>query len=509
MPEPEAKQLHSGQVAPSAPSALSGAAVVPVPAAAQPVPVPGRTVQSGATPAFKFGQHVSAEPASTVFQFGGAKPASTVFQFGGFGSKSLTAVVTNTTLPAGTAIFQRARLKADDRGDVRPASPQTVPARPAPEAEELPNAVPEAYDAQAKCLVSFYAVHDRGKGESDCKAILDKRLAGGTGGLSTLKFSKLCSVLQKKYGANPLEDAKPKAATLADSPFALLDARSSLRLVTDVVHEDDALCLALTCRALRVALWARFPRRPAGDTCAGVRVRTRDAAVVGTMGRLAWARGLDRPWPEPRNHWQPWQICVTAARHGALASLQWARANRCPCNKHACRAAARFGHLAVLQWLRANGCGWDEDTCQAAAGGGHLDVLQWARANGCDWDERTCSRAAGGGHLAVLQWARATGSGAGAAAPATGAGGDWGRAPAPVADCSAPVAVCDWDKDTCSEAAGGGHLEVLQWLRANGCPWPLPWDIHPCSAAAGGGHLAVLQWERDNGCAWYLATCLE
>ena len=52
------------------------------------------------------------------------------------------------------------------------------------------------------------------------------------------------------------------ALGLAASPFGMLDARSSLRLVTDAVHEDDALCLALTCRALRDALWARFPAWP-------------------------------------------------------------------------------------------------------------------------------------------------------------------------------------------------------------------------------------------------------
>jgi hypothetical protein len=53
---------------------------------------------------------------------------------------------------------------------------------------------------------------------------------------------------------------------LVASPFALLDMHSSLRLVTDAVHEDDAFCLALTCRALRDALWARFPRRQACGT---------------------------------------------------------------------------------------------------------------------------------------------------------------------------------------------------------------------------------------------------
>ena len=92
----------------------------------------------------------------------------------------------------------------------------------------------------------------------------------------------------------------PCHAFSGSPPFSLLDARGSLRLVTDAVHEDDVLCLALTCRALRDSLWVRFPAQPAGNARAGVRVRTRDAAVVGTVGRLAWARGLDQPWPRPR-----------------------------------------------------------------------------------------------------------------------------------------------------------------------------------------------------------------
>jgi hypothetical protein len=153
---------------------------------------------------------------------------------------------------------------------------------------------------------------------------------------------------------------------LAASAFALLDKHSSIRLVTDAVHEDDALCLALTCRALRDALWARFPRRPAGGAHTGARVRTRDAAVVGTVGRLAWARDLERPWPGPRAGWRPAQICRTAARHGALASMQWARANGCEWDRSTCSSAARGGHLAVLQWARANGCDWDEASLLAS-----------------------------------------------------------------------------------------------------------------------------------------------
>ena len=69
------------------------------------------------------------------------------------------------------------------------------------------------------------------------------------------------------------------------------------------------------------------------------------------------------------------------------------------------------------------------------------------------------------GHLEVLQWARANG--------------------------------CDWDTGTCYLAAQEGHLDVLQWARANGCDW----NSEKCAAiAAVRGHLDLLQWARANGC---------
>jgi hypothetical protein len=55
--------------------------------------------------------------------------------------------------------------------------------------------------------------------------------------------------------------------------------------------------------------------------------------------------------------------------------------------------------------------------------------LKWARQNGCPWNELTCSEAAKGGHLEVLRWARQNG--------------------------------CPFDPGTCEWAAEGGHLEVL------------------------------------------------
>ena len=63
---------------------------------------------------------------------------------------------------------------------------------------------------------------------------------------------------------------------------------------------------------------------------------------------------------------------------------------------------------------------------------------------------------------------------------------------------------CPWDEKTCASAAQAGHLEVLQWARANDCPW----DKWTCAAAAEGGHLEVLQWLRANGCPWDVSTCV-
>ena len=140
------------------------------------------------------------------------------------------------------------------------------------------------------------------------------------------------------------------------------------------------------------------------------------------------------------------------------------------------------GHLAVLQWARAQSCPWNKYTCSSRLGatsrccggralraargtstralrqlGGHLAVLQWARAQGCPWTS-TCSSAAGGGHLAVLQWARA------------------------------PAAR---GRYTCSSAAGGATA-VLQWARAQGCPWD-----EETLFSSWRRHLAVLQWARS------------
>lgn len=48
------------------------------------------------------------------------------------------------------------------------------------------------------------------------------------------------------------------------------------------------------------------------------------------------------------------------------------------------------------------------------------------------------------------------------------------------------------------QAAEGGHLDVLQWLRQRHCPWN---DMVTYSAAVR-GHLDLLRWAIDHGCPY-------
>jgi hypothetical protein len=102
------------------------------------------------------------------------------------------------------------------------------------------------------------------------------------------------------------------------------------------------------------------------------------------------------------------------------------------------------------------------------------------------WDEDTVHNAAKGGQLEMLKWMRQPGK---------------------------PEGVCAWDERACLNAAKGGHLHVLQWLRLPGKPeGQCPWSSDSCTMAALYGHLDVLKWLRDpfkagGQCPWSPSTC--
>ena len=54
------------------------------------------------------------------------------------------------------------------------------------------------------------------------------------------------------------------------------------------------------------------------------------------------------------------------------------------------------------------------------------------------------------------------------------------------------------DEEVMRWAARSGNLELVQWLRAEGCPW----NRRTCYWAVMEGHVEVLRWVRQNGCPW-------
>jgi hypothetical protein len=173
--------------------------------------------------------------------------------------------------------------------------------------------------------------------------------------------------------------------------------------------------------------------------------------------------------------------CSVAGLAARIVNGRWRRvlgdtrsANKTPCVSGAdlgntttwSRAAAAAGHLLCLRHAHESGHVWGRGTSTAAAAGGHLDCLRYAVDNGCNWNRKASYAAARNGHVDCLDYTL-------------------GKASASLVS----------DVSLCAEAAAGGHVDVLEWLRARGY-W---WDTHTFAAAAAHGHLdaLVFLWPRD------------
>ncbi len=91
-------------------------------------------------------------------------------------------------------------------------------------------------------------------------------------------------------------------------------------------------------------------------------------------------------------------------------------------------------------------------------------TLSWALETCTEQKERFCEQMAYDGNLELLQFLRAKG--------------------------------CPWDEDTCLNAAKNGQLECLEYAHENGCPW----DETTCKYAVQNGHLECLKYAHKNGC---------
>ena len=117
------------------------------------------------------------------------------------------------------------------------------------------------------------------------------------------------------------------------------------------------------------------------------------------------------------------------------------------------------------------------------------------------WDENNCRWAALYGHLELVKWLRAKGC-------------PWGTRTSSCAAIGGHLDVlqcirsqdppCPWDsKNVCYWAALEGHLDMLRWARSQGCPWHEEMTYE----AARNGHLKVLKWLIKEGCPYDLSKC--
>ena len=148
---------------------------------------------------------------------------------------------------------------------------------------------------------------------------------------------------------------------------------------------------------------------------------------------------------------------------------------------------AKHGHLRALQLARTLGCPWDVRVYARAAAHNDLAIMQYAYDNGCPM-----LHAIGGSIWRIEQALLDSEEGPPIENPIENPIGFWANL-----DWA-------WDDETCTTAAANGHLEALQWARAQDppCPWELhcSWDENVCNRAAANGHIEVLHWARWNRC---------
>jgi hypothetical protein len=205
-----------------------------------------------------------------------------------------------------------------------------------------------------------------------------------------------------------------------------------------------------------------------------------EAAGAGQLAVLKWIRALGHPWTV--------SMFEAAAQGGHVAVFAWAHDISGPLCLYGdalvCEAAARGGHVAVLEWARRHGVKFPmrSTMCTAAAAKGHLGTLEWLRRHGSPWDADTCTVAMRGRHHDLARWAVSNGCPISRSIFDLPVG--W-LLDAPLSEADRATA----RDHMCEAAARDGDLPLLQRLRGLDYPWG-----KTMTEAARGGHLEIVQW---------------
>lgn len=186
--------------------------------------------------------------------------------------------------------------------------------------------------------------------------------------------------------------------------------------------------------------------------------------------------------------------------------------------------AAERGHLEVVQWLIDHDYQYDQDLIHCTIRGGQLSILKWIQDNGIDYEHHlACGVAAGAGKLDILKWLCRSKFPDSAVCHSAASNGHFKvlkylhKNNVPLGEWTFDAAIAHGDleiikwlfskryevsptgeifhNETCECAAEGEHIDVLQWLIENNCPF----DRNKCIiSAASGGQLNMLKWLCNN-----------
>lgn len=159
----------------------------------------------------------------------------------------------------------------------------------------------------------------------------------------------------------------------------------------------------------------------------------------------------------------PRSVALTAIRHGHDAVFAWYASKKLPIENRVIEYAAYHGRLEPLKICKELGINAATNIFSIAACQGNRSVLKWLHDNGHPADRSVFICAARTGDIELLQWG------------------------------ATKVAL---DERTCEFVAVYGRLDMLIWLREQGCPW----DSATCTASKNYGHFNVYLWARAHGC---------
>jgi Ankyrin repeats (3 copies) len=212
-----------------------------------------------------------------------------------------------------------------------------------------------------------------------------------------------------------------------------------------------------------------------------------------------------------------------AALAGDLIKLQWLHAiTDCSVTAAACELAASGGSIEILQWLLEGAKDYDilsQAVMKEACASGQLQTVQYLVSNRCSFCATSClTQAAQSGHLNLIKWMMAD-------EPFKSSYNNnvsWNlHGMMNSAALGGRFDVMQWlrtehdvqySASALTSAAEHDHLDVIQHLRSEGCPW----DAKACTAIASCNHrytaagttascCATLRWLRDHGCPWLVA----